>query len=162
MTKYLVFIPVLILGLVMTVLGVGMILFPSTPLFAQSSTLPSIVKIRPTLCPCEVFLEEVPMGVSGMLAEFTDRKAVVVGPSLIGAGGVSTPSSEWIFVPGITTNVSKVTKREIWQASWADTLDQVGIGAIDVVLLTYNIPLTAELTRIVIDDDDGNVIVVWP
>ena len=158
----------LIVGLIALAVTITALSF--SPLFAQSppvptvlsGTLPSEVQIRPTLCPCEIVLLDAPRGVSGMLAEFTDRKAVVVGPSLIGAGGVSTPSSEWIFVPGITTNVSKVTKREIWQASWADTLDQIGIGTTDVVLLTYNIPLTAELTRIVIDDDDGNVIVVWP
>lgn len=98
-----------------------------------------------------------------MLAEFTDRKAIVVGPSLIGAGGSPSPSStNWIFVPGVNSNVTKVTKREIWQASWTDTLDEIGLGATDVVLLTYNIPLTADLTRIVIDDDDGNSILVWP
>ena len=133
------------------------------PLWAQSGALPAIVEVRPTMCPCDLVLLDAPRGVSGMLAEFTDRLATVVGPSLVGAGGsAAAPSTSWIFVPGVNSTVKKVTKREIWQAAWTDTLDEIGFGATQVVLLTYNIPLTAELTRLEVDDDDGNRIVTWP
>ena len=129
----------------------------------QQATLPLKIEVRPTMCPCELVLLDAPRGVSGMVAEFTDRLATVVGSSLIGAGGSANPSStSWIFVPGVTSTVNKVTKREIWQASWTDTLDEIGLGSTDVVLLTYNIPLTADLTSLKVDDDDGNIIVSWP
>lgn len=134
-----------------------------SPILAQSTTLPPSVEIRPTLCPCEIVLLDAPRGVSGFLAEFTDSVATSVGPNLIGAGGSSaTPSTEWIFQSGVTSSIQNVSKREIWQVAWSDTLDEIGLGSTNVLLHTYLIPTTASVTKIVIDDDDGNIILVWP
>lgn len=149
---------------VLIVVVTGLAFQTAMPLFAQSGTLPSSVEIRPTLCPCEIVLLDAPTGVSGFLAEFTDSAAkVVAGPNLVGAGGNTAPSStEWIFVPGGgSTQLLQVTVREIWQVVWDDLLDELGPGR-DVVILTHDIPVTASLTRLIVDDDDGTRIVTWP
>ena len=147
---------------------IGMILVTGSliaqPLWAQTSTLPAELEIRPTLCPCEVVLLNAPNGVSSVTAEFTDNKAmVVIGPSLIGAGGsADPPSTEWIFTPGMNTTSSRVTKHETWRVSYTDTLNEINPGDTEVLLLTMTIPVTAEITKIMVKDNDRNTVLRWP
>ena len=144
----------LIVAVVLMIAGV------TSPLWAQSSTLPPELEIRPTLCPCEVVLLEAPRGVHTVVAEFADNKPART--DLSGAGGTSNPTStEWIFTPGINAAIT-VTRREVWEMSFVDSLNEINRGATNVVLFTMEIPLTASLTRIEINDDDKNVILIWP
>ena len=144
------------------VVFLAMFAFVTSPLWAQSTTLPAELEIRPTLCPCEVVLLEAPNGVHEVLAEFSDNAPADID-LLIGAGGSSSPPSmDWIFTPGVNSTITQVTRREVWQFSMVDDLNEINRGATNVVLFTMEIPLTASLTRIEINDDDKNVILIWP
>lgn len=145
-----------VVGLVVLALAI------SRPLWAQSSTLPSGLEIRATLCPCEVVLLDAPNGVHKVLAEFSDNAPADID-LFIGAGGSSSPPSrDWIFTPGVNSTITQVTRRQVWQFSMVDNLNEINRGDREVVLFTMEIPLTAALTKIVIEDDDRNVVVMWP